>query len=189
MKKIIALCLALTLCLYAFAGCSGGGASSSGGSSSGEGATSESSASQAETGSTNEAPYEVNFAYIVASTGSNMDKVREAVNELALEELLTMGGRWYPGRYEGGESVVPEKVRDCDFTDLAEKKMILARLRAYREKHGLGCWKRLARGKVTEELLRGVLADARLLTRREWRAIGRALDKAEEQEVADGKGN
>lgn len=36
-----------------------------------------------------------------------------------------------------------------------------------------------------EELLRGVLADARLLTRREWRAIGRALDKAEQQEGAD----
>lgn len=85
--------------------------------------------------------------------------------------------------------MVPEKIRDCDLTDLAEKKMILARLRAYREKHGLGCWKRLSRGKVTEELLRGVLADARLLTRREWRAIGRALDKAEQQEVADGKGN
>lgn len=81
--------------------------------------------------------------------------------------------------------MVPEKVRDCDLTDLAEKKMILARLRAYREKHGLDCWKRLARGNVTEELLRGVLADARLLTRREWRAIGRALDKAEQQEGAD----
>ena len=85
--------------------------------------------------------------------------------------------------------MVPEKVRDCDLTDLAEKMMILNRLRAYRERNGLGCLKRLARGKVTEELLRGVLADARLLTRREWRAIGRALDKAEQQEVADGKGN
>ena len=83
--------------------------------------------------------------------------------------------------------MVPEKVRDCDLTDLEEKKRILARLRAYREKNGLGCLKRLARGKVvTEELLRGVLADARPLTRREWRAIGRALDKAEQQEVADG---
>ena len=80
--------------------------------------------------------------------------------------------------------MVPEKVRDCDLTDLEEKKRILARLRAYREKHGLGCLKRLARGKVTEELLRGVLADARLLTRREWRAIGRALDEAEKQEGA-----
>lgn len=85
--------------------------------------------------------------------------------------------------------MVPEKIRDCDLTDLEEKKMILARLRAYREMHGLGCWKRLARGKVTEELLRGVLADARLLTRREWRAIGRALDKAEQQEGANGKSN
>ena len=80
--------------------------------------------------------------------------------------------------------MVPEKIRDCDLTDLAEKKMSLARLRAYREKHGLGRWKRLARGNV-EVLLRGVLADARLLTRREWRAIGRALDKAEQQEGAD----
>lgn len=82
--------------------------------------------------------------------------------------------------------MVPETVRDCDLTDLAEKKMILARLRAYREKNGLGCLKRLARGKVTEELLRGVLADARLLTRREWQAIGRALDRAEQQEGGDG---
>ena len=82
--------------------------------------------------------------------------------------------------------MVPEKIRDCDLTDLAEKKMILARLRAYREKNGLGCLKRLARGKVTEELLRGVLADARLLTRREWQAIGRALDRAEQQEGGDG---
>ena len=81
--------------------------------------------------------------------------------------------------------MVPEKVRDCDLTDLEEKKQILAQLRAYREKNGLGCLKRLARGKVTEELLRGVLADARLLTRREWRAIGRALDRAEQQEGAD----
>lgn len=85
--------------------------------------------------------------------------------------------------------MVPEKVRDCDLTDLEEKKQILARLRDYREKHGLGSWKRLARGKVTEELLRGVLADARLLTRREWRAIGRALDRAERQEGANGKSN
>lgn len=82
--------------------------------------------------------------------------------------------------------MVPEKVRDCDLTDLEEKKQILAQLRAYREKNGLGCLKRLARGKVTEELLRGVLADARLLTRREWRAIGRALDRAEQQEGGDG---
>lgn len=82
--------------------------------------------------------------------------------------------------------MVPETVRDCDLTDLAEKKMILARLRAYREKNGLGCLKRLARGKVTEELLRGVLADARLLTRRERQAIGRALDRAEQQEGGDG---
>lgn len=80
--------------------------------------------------------------------------------------------------------MVPEKVRDCDLTDLEKKKRIMARLRAYQKKNGLGCLKRLARGRVTEEMLRGVLADARLLTRREWRAIGRALDEAEKQEGA-----
>lgn len=80
--------------------------------------------------------------------------------------------------------MVPEKVRDCDLIELDEKKRILARLRAYRKKHGLGCLKCLAQGKVTEELLRGVLADARLLTRREWRAIGKALDNVEQQEGA-----
>ncbi len=85
--------------------------------------------------------------------------------------------------------MVPEKVKDCDRIEVAEKTEILNRLRAYREKHGLGCWKRLARGNVTEELLRGVLADARLLTRREWRAIGRALDQAEQQEGTNGKSN
>mgnify|MGYP001855461203 CR=1 FL=1 len=80
--------------------------------------------------------------------------------------------------------MVPEKIRDCDLIDVAEKVEILNRLRAYRKKNGLGCLKRLARGKVAEEMLRGVLADVRLLTRREWRAIGRALDEAEKQEGA-----
>lgn len=80
--------------------------------------------------------------------------------------------------------MVPEKVKDCDQIDVAEKVEILSRLRAYREKNGLGCLKGLARGKVTEEMLRGVLADARLLTRREWRAIGRVLDRVESEEGA-----
>lgn len=78
--------------------------------------------------------------------------------------------------------MVPEKVRDCDLTDLEAKKRIMARLRAYRKKNGLGCLKRLDRGKVTEEMLRGVLADARLITRWEWQAIDRALDRVEKQE-------
>ena len=78
--------------------------------------------------------------------------------------------------------MVPEKIRDCDLIDVAEKVEILNRLRAYRKKNGLGCLKRLARGKVAEEMLRGVLADVRLLTRREWRAIGQALDRAEREE-------
>ena len=45
----------------------------------------------------------------------------------------------------------------------------------------------LAKLKDMEDLVDD--ADARMLTRREWRAIGRALDRAEREEEMDGKGN
>ena len=45
----------------------------------------------------------------------------------------------------------------------------------------------LAKLKDMEDLVDD--ADARMLTRREWRAIGRALDRAEREEGMDGKGN
>lgn len=73
-----------------------------------------------------------------------------------------------------------------------EKQAILERLKAYREQHGLGCLPQLARlggAGVTTEVLRDALTGAAKLPLQTWRAIGRALDKAEQQEVADGKGN
>lgn len=69
-------------------------------------------------------------------------------------------------------------------TPAAEKTAILERLRSYREQHGLGCLKQVARGKVTEDLLRSVLSGSATLTIQEWRAIGRALDRVEKQEGA-----
>ena len=66
-----------------------------------------------------------------------------------------------------------------------EKQAILERLKAYREQNGLGCLPQLARlggAAVTTEVLRDALTGAAKLTLQTWRAIGRALDKAEEQE-------
>ncbi len=69
-----------------------------------------------------------------------------------------------------------------------EKQAILERLKAYREQHGLGCLPQLARlggAGVTTEVLRDALTGAAKLPLQTWRAIGRALDKAEQQEGAD----
>lgn len=68
--------------------------------------------------------------------------------------------------------------------DAEEKRAILARLKGYREKNGLGCFKRLARGRLTEEMIRGALTGATPLTIQQWRSIGRALDRVEQGEDA-----
>lgn len=69
-----------------------------------------------------------------------------------------------------------------------EKQAILERLKAYREQNGLGCLPQLARlggALVTTEALRDALTGAVKLPLHTWRAIGKALDKAEQQEGAD----
>lgn len=81
MKKIMALCLAFILVLTLFAGCSGASAGSTSSAQSQPGGPASGGASS------QDPPYEVNFLYLVASTGSNMDKVRAAVNELAMREI------------------------------------------------------------------------------------------------------
>ena len=56
------------------------------------------------------------------------------------------------------------------------------------EQHGLGCLPQLARlggALVTTEVLRDALTGAVKLPLHTWRAIGKALDKAEQQENAD----
>lgn len=89
MKKLIALCLAFAMCLSVLAGCSDGGNSSAVPSAGGTSGVGESSGKTEKSSvpAADEEPYEINFAYIVASVGSNMEKVRAAVNELAMEEL------------------------------------------------------------------------------------------------------
>ena len=62
------------------------------------------------------------------------------------------------------------------------KRETLARLRAYRAAHGLGCLARLARacrGRVTEPQLRDMVCGYRPAEPEEWRAVARALDRLE----------
>ncbi|MCI8624492.1 MAG: ABC transporter substrate-binding protein [Provencibacterium sp.] len=90
MKRIIALCLTCVMTLGLFAGCSASpDGASSGNAASGSAPASSSAPANSSSGANApaEAPYEVNFLYVVASTGSNMDKVRAQVNELALREI------------------------------------------------------------------------------------------------------
>lgn len=62
------------------------------------------------------------------------------------------------------------------------KRETLARLRAYRAAHGLGCLARLSkatRSKVTENQLRDMLSGYRPAELRDWQAVARALDRLE----------
>lgn len=63
-----------------------------------------------------------------------------------------------------------------------EKQRILARLKAYRKAHGLGCLEevaREARGEVTSGLLRDMLIGAASPGIAQWRQVKTALDKLE----------
>ncbi|WP_322169144.1 ABC transporter substrate-binding protein [Acutalibacter caecimuris] len=117
MKKLIAFCLALMLGLSTLTGCSNGensSASSTGGASSaGSSSTSEEPSSAA----TQEEPYEINFAYLVASVGPNMDKVRAAVNELAVEEL-NMTVNLIPMTFSEFQSQLPMRLAASEPMDL-----------------------------------------------------------------------
>lgn len=68
-----------------------------------------------------------------------------------------------------------------------EKREIMERLKAYREKHGLGCWAYVAKagGKLTEDQLRDMCAGTALLPVAQWRLAARALDKVEAKGAVD----
>lgn len=87
MKKLLALGLAFVMCLSLLTGCSGNNNGSN--NSASNSATTGDETSTGDTGNenSNEDPYEINFVYLVASTGSNMDKVRTSVNDLAMKEI------------------------------------------------------------------------------------------------------
>lgn len=69
----------------------------------------------------------------------------------------------------------------------AEKRAIFARLKAWRESHGLGCLRRLedvANGAVTEDELRAMLTgEPYPITK--WRVVDAALSALEEKNVPD----
>lgn len=61
-----------------------------------------------------------------------------------------------------------------------EKAEILDRLRHYRKEHGLGCLAAVAQRAgegITDDTLRGLLSGDLALGIKDWRRIGRALDK------------
>lgn len=76
---------------------------------------------------------------------------------------------------------VPETLSERD-----EKQKILERLRQYRGKNGLGCLSAVARKAcrkgITDNILRMLLQGDATVTIQDWRAIGKALDKLEEEE-------
>lgn len=70
-----------------------------------------------------------------------------------------------------------------------EKQKILERLKQYREKNGLGCLSAVARKAcrkgITDNILRMLLQGDATATIQDWRAIGKALDKLEEENKCD----
>jgi len=92
-KKILSMLLVLCMVMASFAGCAGdsGGSAGSGAASKAEtSANAGTNSSEAESGADinfDEAPYEINFLYLVAQEGANQSKVAEAVSALAEREL------------------------------------------------------------------------------------------------------
>lgn len=73
-----------------------------------------------------------------------------------------------------------------DSSEREEKQEIMRRLRAYREKHGLGCFSVVAKatktkGRINDNTLRMIMmGDGKPLLIDTWRKIGKALDRLEE---------
>lgn len=82
----------------------------------------------------------------------------------------------------------PEPVPET-LSEREEKQKILERLTQYREKNGLGCLSAVARKAcrkgITDNILRMLLQGAATVTIQDWRAIGKALDKLEEENKSD----
>ena len=92
-KKILSTLLALAIVAATFAGCGGGDS----GSKTSSAASKESKASTSSAGEDSsaastdinfdEAPYEINYLYLVAQEGANQSKVAQAVSDLAKKEI------------------------------------------------------------------------------------------------------
>lgn len=82
----------------------------------------------------------------------------------------------------------PEPVPET-LSEREEKQKILERLTQYREKNGLGCLSAVARKAcrkgITDNILRMLLQGDATATIQDWRAIGKALDKLEEENKCD----
>lgn len=146
----------------------------------------------------------IKLGCVALSTGANysveqVPGVLGGVQVLGLERLPPV--IFYgPGQAEEGSHKPPELLREHDRpparsgrTVKEEKQAILARLKAYRTAHGLGCLDAVARAAgadITVDLLRGLLSGDASLSVADWRRIGKALSQVEcsEQEVTPPNG-
>lgn len=91
MKKVLSLLLAICLIATMLAGCGGTTSTTSSKEESKVSSAAESTggeeSSTAETGKIDGGGYEVNFLYLVAMEGTNLDKVKQAVSDLAEKEI------------------------------------------------------------------------------------------------------
>lgn len=125
-----------------------------------------------------------------------IESLREGVvvltDDVACEvmELPTLGGVVIEQmeRENGDNSAEAPPVEAAGMSEGEEKRLVLQRLKAYRETHGLGCLKAVAgktrsKGRINDNALRMILTgDATPMPIEDWRLIGRALDRLEQQE-------
>lgn len=70
-----------------------------------------------------------------------------------------------------------------------EKREIMARLRAYRETNGPGCLEAVASlcgARIDSGILRDIVIGGISLPLEDWRRVGRALDRLDKKEAANG---
>lgn len=75
---------------------------------------------------------------------------------------------------------VESPVADVTGRNKEEKQAILKRLQLYRQTHGLGCWKEVAKeagANITQELIRGIVLGEESSPIADWRRIDRAIQR------------
>lgn len=85
--------------------------------------------------------------------------------------------------------IPPAPAAPDTLNERAEKQKILERLTKYRDKNGLGCLsavaKKACRKGISDNILRMLISGDATVTIQDWRAIGKALDKLEEENKSD----
>ena len=128
--------------------------------------------------------------YVVESLGLGVLVIGTGIT-YSLERFPSLGGVQCHGIEctESPDKLLREHSVDCvkitgRFAE--EKQLILARLKAFRHKRGLGCFAELAKeagSPVTDSMLRSMLVGAASPNIAQWRQVGTALDRLEPGKV------